>query len=293
MRSPANVQRTQRGTEPYERRAPSDAVGDELRAGKKIQERIVQDKASCDRLTVSGIVAQRGGQLTTDKMAGMDTKPGDDQGIEAFNADVPAVSVQEGFGLLTEFPISGTVLDLHDQRLGTADGAEHIREQRDLLIRPVQTEGTQFFQGELIDTGMDTADPIKCIVVKYDHLAVFAETDIQLNAVAFLCSLPKGGKRVFRDAPVTAVQTPMGVVDSAENRTVLPTEVAGGKRVNRQSGTDRGENEKRLQMIPVHDHSHSSAPRASRPDTLAILDARMFLTRAVKTQKLSAVRIAA
>ena len=109
MRSPADVQRTQRGTEPYKRRVPPDAVGDELRTGKKIQKRIMQDKASCDRLTVSGIVAERGGQLTPDKMSGMHAKPGDDQGIEAFDADVPAVSIQESFGLFTEFPVSGTV----------------------------------------------------------------------------------------------------------------------------------------------------------------------------------------
>ena len=208
----------------------------------------MQYKSRRDVHPVPGVVLQGSGQLAADKMGRMKPEPGDNQRVEAFDADISAISVQNGFRLLTKFPVPGPVLQLHDQCLRTADGTEHLREQGNLLFRTIQAKGAQFIEGEVINPGMDATDPVQRVIMKHHDLAVFGETDIQLDAVAFAGSLPECGERVLRNTSVTAVQTTVGVVDPTEHGTLPATEMSGSYGPDRH--TDRGEKE--LPMASAH-----------------------------------------
>ena len=162
-------------------------------------------------------------------------KPGHDHGVEALNADLSPVIGQELIGFFAQLPVSFAVFQLHDQRPSAPDGVQNLGKQRDRMLRAAEPELFQLLIAQLIHPGVYAADPLQRVVVKDHHLSVFGELDVQLYAVARLCSQFKGLQGVFRDAFIPAVQAPVGKVHAHKGGFLPSCGPARGQQDQRQT----------------------------------------------------------
>ena len=94
-----------------------------------------------------------------------------------------------------------------------------------------QAELLQFGVGFFIHPAGDAADAIQGVIVENDELAIGGEVEVEFDAVAGFHSAAEGGKAIFRDAILGAVQTAVGVAPPHKGGHLLP---GGGIRAEEQ-----------------------------------------------------------
>ena len=102
----------------------------------------------------------------------MEAEPGDDQRVEALNADIAVIAFQQGEGLFTEFAVARAVFQLDNQGLTALNVFQNLGKEGDLFIGAAETQLLQLGSGQLVHAGMHAADAVQRVVVEDHDLAV-------------------------------------------------------------------------------------------------------------------------
>ena len=101
----------------------------------------------------------------------------------------------------------------HSQTIGAVYAYEYDTQQAELL---------QFGVGFFIHPAGDAADAVQGVIVEDDKPAIGGEVEVEFDAVAGFHSAAEGGKAIFRDAILGAVQTAVGVAPPHKGGHLLP-----------------------------------------------------------------------
>ena len=148
--------------------------------------------------------------------------PQDDLGVEAFDTIQAGVIPELRHHFLAEGGVIFLILDLDDHGDLPRDDVKDLREEGDAFFGAQQAELLQFGVGFFIHPAGDAADAVQGVIVEDDKPAIGGEMEVEFDAVAGFHSAAEGGKAIFRDAILGAVQTAVGVAPPHKGGHLLP-----------------------------------------------------------------------
>ena len=111
-----------------------------MRPGQEVQKRVVQKEGFQAVNVVIGVVFNRGCELPANQTRCVQTEPGNNQGVEAFNTNVSVISGKQLQCFPAELAVPWAVFQLHDQSLAAVNGGQYFGEQGDALVCPAETQ---------------------------------------------------------------------------------------------------------------------------------------------------------
>lgn len=127
--------------------------------------------------------------------------------MEAFDTIQAGVIPELRHHFLAEGGVIFLILDLDDHGDLPRDDVKDLREEGDAFFGAQQAELLQFGVGFFIHPAGDAADAVQGVIVEDDKPAIGGEVEVEFDAVAGFHSAAEGGKAIFRDAILGAVQT--------------------------------------------------------------------------------------
>ena len=239
MRRPADAHCAHVLAQPDGERTEADAVGDELRPGEKVEERMPEGVGRGRGERIRVIAAHRLGELPAQKILCVESEPRHDHGVEALNADVAVVVGYDLIGLFAQLAVALAVLELTYYRAAAAHNVQHLREEGDGLVGAAETQLAQLAERKLVHARVHAAYAVERIIVEHDDLPVLGKLHIQLDAVARLGGETECLQRVLRHALVAAVQTAVGAVRAHKGRSLPLRGRAGGDKEERGTACRR------------------------------------------------------
>ena len=198
-------------------------VGDEIRGGEPIEQKLLRGPGGGGE---AGHIALAFGIAIGEQAAGngggVVFHPQDDLGVEAFDTIQAGVIPELRHHFLAEGGVIFLILDLDDHGDLPRDDVKDLREEGDAFFGAQQAELLQFGVGFFIHPAGDAADAIQGVIVENDKPAIGGEVEVEFDAVAGFHSAAKGGKAIFRDAILGAVQTAVGVAPPHKGGHLLP-----------------------------------------------------------------------
>lgn len=198
-------------------------VGDEIRGGEPIEQKLLRGpggggKAGHIALTFGVAI----GEQAAGDSRGVLSHPQDDLGVEAFDTIQAGVIPEHGHHFLAEGGVIFLILDLDDHGDLPRDDGKDLREEGDAFFGAQQAELLQFGVGFFIHPACDAADAVQGVIVEDDKLAIGGEVEVEFDAVAGFHGAAEGGKAIFRDAILGAVQAAVGIAPPYKGGHFLP-----------------------------------------------------------------------
>ena len=200
------------------------------------------------------------GELPAQHLRRVAAEPEHDARVEALDAPAAVVLAEDVVGLAAELGVPPAALELDDDGAAAVDDGEHLAEQGDAVGRAAEVQPAEFSPAELVHAAVHAADALQVVVVEHHHLAVRAQSHVQLHAVADAGGGVKGGDGILRDAPVHFVQAAVREIAAVEGRGKPLVPAAGGDEERERAGGGDARSAQAERELFTHRSGQTSCP---------------------------------